>query len=543
MCGIWALISQNSITDLDRLFKSFMKTKNRGPDFTNFQLIGESLILGFHRLAIMDTSPIGNQPFVDVDKTGKSTYVICNGEIYDHKNLIKKYDLKTLSTSDCEIILPLYKKIGVDNLVKLLGSEFAFIIVEIDSNGKMKLTAGRDPIGVRPLFFSFDGNSLCLSSEAKGLTDIFDNVQVFKPGHYMIYEDNKLSFTEYYSYVYKQLTPTPSLDDIHAMIRLKFTNAVRRRLESDKEVGFLLSGGLDSSLVCSVAKSLLPSKRFPVFTISFPGGTDLPYAKKVAEYLDLDHRIIELTPEDALKELDETIYAIESFDITTIRASTMQRLVAKYIQKHTDVKVLQCGELSDELAAGYLYSHFAPSIQALHDDNVRLVKDVHMFDGLRTDRTMAYHGLEVRLPFADHEFVDYYLSIDPSLRAPQQGLEKYLLRKSFDVNCDSLGKKYLPDVITNRVKQAFSDSVSSREESWYQLIQNHINTVVSDEEFQAQKDKYQHCTPFTKESYYYRKKFCEYFGDNHSNLIPYFWMPKWIESNDPSARTLKICKD
>ncbi|MBS0285932.1 MAG: hypothetical protein JSR17_01030 [Proteobacteria bacterium] len=301
-----------------------------------------------------------------------------------------------------------------------------------------------------------------------------------------------------------------------------------------------MSGGLDSSLVCAVSKSLL-GKSFPVFTIAFESGSsDLPFAKEVANYLGLQHHIITITEEQALKEIDETIYAIESWDITTIRASVMQRLVAKYVERHTDIRVLLVGENSDELFLGYLYEHNAPSAAAAHEDSIRLVSDVHRFDGLRADRCMAYHGLEVRLPFADTNLLDFVFGLDPQFVIPQKGVEKALLRDAF---ADS---GLLPHSVLSRVKGAMSDEVSSYDRSWYVVIQEYMDSKVSDEEFNKEKNKFKHCTPFTKESYYYRKKFVEYFGTSESvsKTIPYFWMPKWtLETQDPSARTLKKYKE
>jgi asparagine synthase (glutamine-hydrolysing) len=265
------------------------------------------------------------------------------------------------------------------------------------------------------------------------------------------------------------------------------------------------------------------------------GSTDLPYAKEGAEFLGLRHNTIEVTKEQALAAIDETIYAIESWDITSVRASVMQFLLGKRIAEETDIRVLLVGENSDEMFLGYLYEHNAPNVEAAHQDRVRLVKDVHKFDGKRTDRTMAYHGLEVRCPFADKDLVTYVMSIDPSLVVPQKGVEKDLLRKTFE--------GYLPHDILYRKKEAFSDAVSTQTKSWYQIIQDHIETLVTDEEFQTEKDKYAWCTPYTKESYYYRKKFVEFFGDDNSKIIPYYWLPKWTtETTDPSARTLKVYK-
>lgn len=544
MCGIWALLSRSGIKSQNygKLFASFMKIKNRGPDYSSFDLITDQLLLGFHRLAIMDLSADGNQPFHYVREDGSCVYCICNGEIYDHEKIKKDYNIVTKSYSDCEIIIPLYEKIGVDAMIRLLGSEFAFIIADISKDGKVKIIVGRDPIGVRPLFYGVDDDSICFSSEVKGLCDIYEQVYVFSPGSHMICENGSIvEQKQFYTYEYKQLEYLPPLEDIYSEIRRRFLNCVRKRLMTDRSFGALLSGGLDSSLVCGAIKYLEPNLKFPVFTIAFKSGsTDLPYAKQVAEFLGLEHHIIEIDENEALGALDETIRAIESYDITSVRASCMQLLVAQYIKSKSPTCVLFCGELSDELLSGYLMFHNAPTNEDGRQEALRLVKAVHRYDGLRTDRTMSNFGLEIRLPFADPEIIDYVFSLPPELTAPQNGLEKALLRHAFeDLNI-------IPNNVLMRTKAAFSDSVSKKERSWYQIIQEHIEKIVSDEEFETNKNKFTHCPPHTKESYYYRKKFVEYFGDNEekAKLIPHFWMPKWSpETNDPSARTLKVYKE
>jgi len=556
MCGIWALLSQISISTYGKYYDSFMKIKHRGPEYSSFDLINPYVLLGFHRLAIMDLSADGHQPFHHVREDGSCIYCICNGEIYDHMNLRKEYNIITKSHSDCEVIIPLYEKLGVDKMIRLLGSEFCFVIFDISKDGHVKMFAGRDPIGVRPGFYGINDNSLCFSSEMKGLSDIYDKVFVFPPGHYMIYENNQINLTQYYTYQYKEINPIPSMDQIYKEIRQRFINCVRKRLMADRPFGALLSGGLDSSLVCGVMIDIIETedefknlrdKEIELFTIGFKSGsTDMPYAIEVVNFLrkkhpKIKHHIIEIDENEALNAIDETIHVTGSWDLTTIRASTMQYLVARYIKEKTSVRILNVGELSDELFSSYLYNHYAPSAQACREDSIRLVRDVHKFDGLRTDRTMASQGLEVRLPFADIELIDYIFSLPPEYTMPQNGLEKTLLRDSFKY------MNIIPENIRLRVKNAFSDAVSKKERSWYQIIQDDLEIKISDIEFiQTPKDKFKHCSPFTKESYYYRKKFVEYYGESEekANTIPYFWMPKWTnETTDPSARTLKVYKE
>ena len=552
MCGIWAYLSKSQIKKFGALYDSFMQIKKRGPEYSSFDLINPNSMLGFHRLAIMDPTADGNQPFKLVRPDKSYVYCVCNGEIYDYQKLKNMYNIQTKSNSDCEILIPLYEKLGVEKMMQLLGSEFAFIIVDVDVDGKTEVIVGRDPLGVRPLFYSLtdSDNSLFLSSEMKGLCDVTNDIKVFPPGHYMTFEFNpnddlpsKHLIVPYYDYQYKQILIS-NMQNVYSEIRSRLTKCVEKRLMSERPFGCLLSGGTDSSLICGIAKRLVGDKNFPVFTIAFESGsTDLPYAKIVADYLNLDHHIIIVTKQEALKKIDETIWATETWDITTIRASIMQILAAEYIEKNTNIKVLLVGENSDELFLGYLYEHYAPSLDAAHEDSIRLEKDVHRFDGLRTDRTMAYHGLEVRPPFSDPELIDYVESLPPSLVVPQvcgdgtgKKMEKALLRDAFK------DTGILPNEVLYRRKEAFSDAVSVKTESWYQVLQDHIETLVTDEEFQTEKDKFEWCPPFTKESYYYRKRFVELFGKEteKAKVIPYYWMPKWTETKDPSARTLQI---
>lgn len=554
MCGIWGLLSQTKIQNFGQLYEAFMKIQSRGPDNSSFQLLNPFTLLGFHRLAIMDLTAEGNQPFHHVRQDGSCVYCVCNGEIYPHEELKKEYDIITKSHSDCEVIIPLYEKVGVEKLCKLLGSEFAFIIFDISKDGHVKMIAGRDPIGVRPIFYAVDNQSLCISSEMKGMSDIYDKCYVFPPGHFMTYENGKMELTSYYKYEYKELDPVPDIGEIYSEIRKRLTNAVRKRLYTDRELGFLLSGGVDSSLVCGIAVDLI-TKEFPdlmkipikFFTIQLEGGSvDVPYAIEVFEFLKKKHLLIEhhvftVTEKELITMLLETSKIIECWDTTTNRASSLQLSICKYVQENTQVRVLFCGENADECCASYAYFHNAPSKIDAKVEAISLVKNVHTSDALRTDRSMAHFSIEARVPFADIEFIDYYLSLPPELIAPIDGLEKHTLRYAFK------NQNIIPESVLLRRKCAFSDSTSKKERSWYQIIQEHMNGIISDEEFTNNKDKYEHCPPYTKENYYYRKKFVEYYGNSEekAKTIPYFWMPKWVPANitDPSARTLANYKE
>lgn len=550
MCGIWAFISNSSISpeSSGKYFNAFQKIKHRGPDYSRFDLIHPHALLGFHRLAILDESIRGMQPFC-LECPNKKLYSITNGEIYNFSHLKKEHSIQTYSSSDCEIILPLSQKIkDKKEFFGKLGSEFATIIVEITGN-EIKVTVGRDPVGIRPLFYAYTEEGLYLSSEMKGLVDITSTIQIFPPGCFMEYH--------WENFLQLSVPPSPKIEVYHSFslpfesslarvlegnilgsIRNILIKSVLQRLNSDRKFGCLLSGGLDSSLIVGICRYLLPYEDFPVFTISFRnGGTDLPYAKELSQKLGLKHHIIYIDEEEALKEIENVIYTIESYDTTTVRASIMQKMICRYISQNTDVKVLLVGENSDELFNGYLYSHLAPSAEALREDAMKLVRDVHCFDGLRTDRTAASEGLEVRVPFADVELVDYIFSLDSELTSPKEKMEKYLLRSAFRMN------NIIPERILFRRKEAFSDAVSHPKNSWFSILQNYIENIVSSSEFEKGKMEYSyHNIPRTKEEYYYRKIFHSFFPHTqYSKTIPYFWMPKWTdETIDPSARTLKI---
>ena len=553
MCGIWAFISRRNISyDLMRgCFNSSHALKARGPETSSFITINNKIVMIFHRLAINGLEENGNQPFVTND--GKIS-CICNGEIYNYKNLKEKYpqfDLK--STSDCEIIPYLYDIYGC-NVQHSLDGEFASIIVSKHDNCNphniYDLFAVRDKFGVRPLFYVINNDGIYLSSEMKGIYN-FGKVRIFPPSHIMMlrivdnWKDDDIKIYQYYNFDLP-IQPCINIEDI---IRDKFMSCVRKRLMTDRPIGCLLSGGLDSSIVSAVVANYLPKKTLRTFTIGFENGSDVYYAQKASEHIGTIHTFFKISIEEALSAIEDTIYAIESFDTTTVRASVFQYLLGKYIRNTTNIKVLLTGEGSDELMGGYLYFHLAPSPNAFHEENIRLLKDIHKYDGLRVDRAMAMNGLEVRIPFLDPEFTKFFLSIDPTLRIPRcrdetcpsnennPPIEKYLFRKAFEQT------NLLPQEVLWRRKEAFSDGVSTIKKSWFQILQEHIDTLVSNEEFEKEKIKYTHCPPTTKEMYYYRKIFEKHFGDNNSSVIPYFWMPKWTNSTDPSARTLKIYKN
>lgn len=535
MCGIWAFIG--NIVSFPKLNYAFSKLQPRGPDISILRKISNNILLGFHRLAIIDTSRSGDQPFkidyMDENDNNHTIYTICNGEIYNYKKLIETHELLPKSNSDCEVIPLLYAEYGTEYMMTKLDGEYAFLIVDHNTTtDKYSIVIGRDPIGVRPLFISFNNKQLVVSSEMKSMVDICDDIQIFEPGTFVEYNlgDENYKLTKYYNYSYPMIDFP--IDNIHDIIRYKFTNAVEKRLISDRPIGCLLSGGLDSSMVSAITAKLLGNQKLRTFTIGLEGGTDLPYAQAVADHIGSNHTVINISTDEALKAIDKTIYTIETFDCTTIRASVWQYLIGKYIVENTDIRVILTGEGMDELASGYRYFHKAPNEIDMHNENIRLIKDIHKYDGLRVDRAMADNGLEVRIPALDPEFLDFYLSINPKHRMVTNGVEKYLFRKAFE------STKLLPESVLWRAKEAFSDGTSGKEKSWFQIIQEYIDTLITDEEYETNKSKYTHLPPDTKEKYYYRKKFEEYFGKNYCNT-PYYWLPKWSgDVKDPSARVL-----
>lgn len=568
MCGIWGLIDLNSTYDLSKLLQAFMKIQYRGPDRSDFKIINEfiKIYLGYHRLAIMDRSTYGDQPFTYEirDKTHyNSVYAICNGEIYNFKDHIEKNNFIVKSSSDCEILPQMYAKYGFVDMLRQLRGEFAMCVLDIDHlHDVIKVHIGRDQMGVRPIFIGVDDNGIGFSSTLSGIVDIIKNkkmirqvkraesisITVTKDKGFDIetkrYHDLECPIKQYMS------DKTNGLENILNLIRSCFIDSVICRLESDRPIGALLSGGLDSSLVVAIASSYLNQfgKRLRTFSIGLPNSTDKKYAEIVARHCDTDHTHIEFTQDQFLRALPDIIKITETFDITTIRASTGQYLLSKWIKENTDIKVLLIGDGSDELCAGYMYFHNAPSAKEMHQENIRLLEDIQYYDVLRADRCIASNGLEARVPFLDHNFVALYLSIDPELRLPRQEsdlngqnrrIEKWLLRKSFDC-VNSVGMLWLPDVILWRKKEAFSDGVSPKEKSWYILIQEYVENIYADKHIISGDDEY-HIRPPTKEALYFRKLFNTYFSPHVATVIPYYWMPKWSGlMSDPSARTLKV---
>ncbi len=524
MCGIF---SYNGRTyKWSALHEAVDLISYRGPDNSHHETIGDDVLFAFHRLAIMGTSESGDQPMKHPQD--ESLTLICNGEIYNYKDLAKKYNFDLTTGSDCEIILYMYREFGIDKTINELDGVFMFVLHDASSN---QLFASRDPMGVRPGFMGKKEEEIFIASEAKPLIQFCDEVWPFRPGTWWCSKAPE-TFNRYFTYNGSMIKEKDE-DTICKQIKVLLTNAVKKRLMAEREIGCLLSGGLDSSLITSLVSKYNQDKQLNTFSIGMPGSIDLEYAQTVANFLNTKHHQIEISEKEFLSAIETVIYNIESYDTTTVRASVGNYLVSKYISENTDCKVIFNGDGSDEVCCGYIYLKNAPSMKELQSESERLIKEIHYFDVLRSDRSISSNGLEARTPFLDKEFVTYYLSIPADLKKfdGEKRLEKHLLRKAFD------HQGFLPDEVLWRRKCAFSDGVSSQKRSWHRIIQNFVDQLISDQEFFREKDSFKHCVPQLKESYYYRKIFESFFG-RHEKLIPHFWMPKWVNTNDPSAREL-----
>lgn len=506
--------------DYDLFKEGFDRTISRGPDDSRIIDTGFGL-LGFHRLAIMGLTGEGMQPF---SLCGQS--IVCNGEIYGFRKLKKELEKKGYtfkSDSDCEILLPLYKEYGTD-MFAMLDAEYALILFDGDTKSYI---AARDPIGIRPLYYGYDKNGAAIfASEPKNLVGLTDKIMPFPPGYY--YKDGEFV-------CYRDITAVSSvcMDDTETVcknIHDKLVDGIRKRLDSDAPLGFLLSGGLDSSLVCAVSARIL-DKPIRTFAIGMSeDAIDLKYAKEVADYIGSDHTEVIITKEDVIKALPEVIKALGTFDITTIRASMGMYLLCRAIREKTDVRVLMTGEISDELF-GYKYTDFAPSPEAFQQESVKRVHELHMYDVLRADRCISVHSMEARVPFGDLDFVSYVMSVDPAKKMNIYNKGKYLLRHAFEGD-------YLPESILMREKAAFSDAVGH---SMVDHLKEYAMSCYTDAEFEEKRKQYTHAAPFTKESLLYREIFETYYP-GQSEMIVDFWMPnkEWEGCNvdDPSARVL-----
>lgn len=565
MCGITAFIGHKETENLDQRRKHFLelskRIRHRGPDWNGIYIDSDNNVLITHeRLAIVGVDQ-GSQPIVNK----KYNYVLSvNGEIYNYRELYEtvlhnKYQPET--HSDCEVIIYLYHEFG-DKCVKMLDGIFSFVLYDINNK---KILVSRDPIGITSCYIgTTNKKELMISSEMKVLDTDCQDIQSFPPGHSLLINVDKSSNVIDYQYQkhFDPLWDSPHIEDydyediITTKIRESLTRSVEKRLMCDVPFGVLLSGGLDSSLVASITSRLIKNKKnmwgseLHTFSIGLEGAPDLKYAKKVADFLGTIHHEFHFTEQEGIDCLEDLIYHLETYDVTTIRASTPMFLLSRKI-KSMGIKMVLSGEGADEIYGGYLYFHNAPDCQEFHDECVTRVKNLHNFDCLRANKSTMAWGLEARVPFLDKSFMELSIPIDPNLKLSlrhtdlnsdndkPKKIEKYILRKAFDV-CGDCNTKYLPDEILWRQKEQFSDGVGY---NWIDSLKDYVNNQITDEEFSKVKETYKCCNdiPKNKEELYYRKIFDRLF-DNRESIVPR-WIPKmnWEGvSYDPSGRAQKV---
>lgn len=532
MCGIFVYLKRDKNTiSIDELYDYFMKSQHRGKNIS-ITMQQKNFFIGFHRLSINGLSHKGNQPFID-EKDNLTYYCVCNGEIYNYKELAYQNDIKLETGSDCEIIIPMYQKKGINFISELKGEFSLAILIHDNITSKNKCIFARDTTGKRGLYIGHTTNfdEIVIGSELKNIPVSFPTAYQIEPR--IIYE---ISETGMVKWMYKDFDIIPqTINDISIAkekIKTSFIESVKRRMMSEQPIGALLSGGLDSSLVVGILSKLMKERgeTLNTFCIGMEGSPDAIYAQKVADYCGTNHTQVTLTKQQFLEAIPIVINKIETYDITTIRASIGQYLISKYVEENTNIKVLFVGDGSDEILGGYKYFHCAPSSEEFDKEAKRLTKEMYKYDNQRGDRAISACNIEGRYPFQDEDFMDVIFSIKAALRQPKDGCEKWILRESFR------DENLIPHCVLNRQKEAFSDGVSSQKDSLYNMIQEYIP------EAYKQYETNDEFPISTNESNYYRKVFYEQFG-NRFNVISYYWMPKWIKSIDPSARTLSIYKN
>jgi asparagine synthase (glutamine-hydrolysing) len=532
MCGIFSYLGKKYTEE--ELLQFANKISHRGPDSTKFKKIGKNLFFTFFRLAINGLNPESGQPM-----EYKSNYLICNGEIFNYRNLIDKYNFhdEYKSESDCEIILHLYNKFGIDETCKLIDGEFAFVLYD---GNKDILYSARDHLGIRSLYWGRNGImipeikngvisneieiDMCFCSELKGFPLEIKNIEQFPVASYWRSDTNRV--IKFYNFISDKFSDDCE-ETIINNIRELFTKSVEKRLMSDRKLACLLSGGLDSTTVSAIVANKYEPYTLSTYSIGLKGSIDLHYAKIAADYFKTKHTSIELTNEDFLGAIEKTIKQIESYDTTSVRASVGNYLISLYIKENSDDTVIFCGDVSDEIFASYRGFYYADSDELFHKENIKMLENISYFDVLRSDKSISGAGLEARVPFSDKDFLKYCMSIKPcEKRFNKEKMEKYLFRKAFE--------HLMPKELVWRVKTAFSDGVSNEEKPWYEIIKDYMDTKYTDEEYEKLRLKYTHNQPYDKESLYYREVFEEFYP-NMSHTIPYFWKQPFMGEQDPSA--------
>ncbi len=546
MCGIVCAFELKEKAEVLRpqLLEMSKKIRHRGPDWSGI-FHNDNAIMAHERLAIVDPAS-GKQPLFSQDK---KLVLAANGEIYNHQELRKqfegKYDFKT--ASDCEVILALYKEKGASFIDELNGI-FGFAVYDVE---KDEYLVARDHMGIIPLYMGWDANgTFYVASELKALEGVCTKIELFPPGHYLSSKDGELK--KWYVRDWSDYEAVKDNQTSIDKVREALEAAVHRQLMSDVPYGVLLSGGLDSSVTSAIAKKYAEKRiesgdtaeawwpRLHSFSIGLEGSPDLAAAQKVADHIGTVHHEIKFTIQEGLDAIKDVIYHLETYDITTIRASTPMYLMARVI-KSMGVKMVLSGEGADELFGGYLYFHKAPNAQEFHEETVRKLDKLHMYDCLRANKSLAAWGIEGRVPFLDKEFMDVAMRINPQDKMINgERMEKWVIRKAFE--------SYLPESVAWRQKEQFSDGVGY---SWIDTLKEVVNEQVTDEQLANAKYKFPDQTPTTKEEFYYRSIFAEHFPSTAAALcvpqepsvacstkIALEWDEAFKNLNEPSGRAI-----
>ena len=562
MCGIFSLLNadNNDASELQIIETQFYKGQSRGPESSKLVCHFLKTIIGFHRLAINGLNDVSNQPLIY-----NNIVLICNGEIYNYKLLYEWMNVSPITGSDCEVIIHLYLTYGIEQTLRMLDGVYGFILYDF-REGHQQAFMARDPIGVRPLYklYNCNNNNNLLNlygfaSELKCVEHFYNintknyYIEQFKPGTYSEFkygQNNRdiwspvIQNKPYYlpTFSYTICTTNHSNRLIYETITKYLHSAVIKRcMVTERPVACLLSGGLDSSLVSALAADYFDvqpgAPKLETYSIGLEDSEDLKYARIVAEYIGSKHTEIILTEEEFFNAIPEVIKAIESYDTTTVRASIGNYLIGKYISLNSQAKVILNGDGSDELFGGYLYMNNCPDNIEFDKETRRLLEDIHLFDVLRSDKSISSNGLEPRTPFLDKTFVNAVLSIPVEIRNHNNlnNPEKYLLRESFSNHfINAKGHNILPESILWRKKEAFSDGVSNTKRSLFTVLQEFIAN-----HYNAQNVTNQFVPSIELEKTYYKEIFNEAFP-NCEHIVPYYWMPKYTNATDPSARTLTV---
>ena len=549
MCGIvCAFNTKNNDSLRPRVLEMAKTIRHRGPDWSGIYS-NENAIVAHERLAIVDPSS-GQQPLFSKNKR---FVLAANGEIYNHMELRKEFpEYEFLTKSDCEVILALYEKYGCNFLDKLNGI-YAFSIYD---SLKDEYFIARDHMGIIPLYIGWDEQDVFyVSSELKALEGQCNKIELFPPGNYF-HSSNK-KFVSWYNRDWRDFENVKDLESDINKLRESLESAVHRQLMSDVPYGVLLSGGLDSSITSAIAKKYSQKRiesndkqpawwpQLHSFSVGLEGSPDLAAAKKVADYIGTIHHEIVFTIQEGLDAIKDVIYNLETYDITTIRASTPMYLMARVI-KSMGIKMVLSGEGADELFGGYLYFHKAPNAREFHEETVRKLDKLHMYDCLRANKSLAAWGVEGRVPFLDKEFIDVAMTLNPKDKMINgDRIEKWILRKAFE--------GYLPKEIVWRQKEQFSDGVGY---SWIDTLKTVVENLISDEQLANAAQKFPIQPPGTKEEYYYRSLFSEHFPSNTaakcvpqepsvacSTKIALEWDEAFKSLNEPSGRAISKVHD